>query len=171
MSRFQQSIDLSLCRADVHGVCVTAILDLRWQIASETEGRIACQEAVDAIAQSISPARIVLSLHGSPGGPTRVMVNGAAFGSGSEQRTHVRHRVELLARTIEEAAAGLAAALAGRTVAWFGSDWSSIDRARRRAFLAGKVWPGVGTAPAIGAVRPSPPTPKPVVLIEVGEDR
>ncbi len=170
MSHFQQSIDLCLSRAEVHGVCVAAILGLRWRIAGESEGRIACQEAVDAVSQSISPVRIVLSLTGCSEGPTRVMLNGAAFGSGSEQRAHVRRQVELLARSIEGRAICLAATLAKNTVMWSSLDWGAPEpmRSGHDAVVPLLAGPDNGNA-TITSVRPRAALPVPLALAEAGE--
>lgn len=170
MSRFQQSIDLSLSRASTHGVCVAAILGLQWRIAGDSEDRIACQEAVDAVSQSISPARIILSITGCSQGPTRVMLNGAAFGSGSEQRTHVRHQVELLAQMIEKGAVSLATTLAKHTGTWCSADWGAPDLVRRRLDSRVRAWPGLdGVTGTIVAVSPSAALPVSVGLAEVAD--
>jgi hypothetical protein len=172
MSRFQQSIDLCLSRTDAHAVCVAAILGLQWHIAGDAEGRIACQEAVDEVSQGISPARIVLSLTGCSHGPTRVMLNGAAFGSGSEQRVHVRRRVELLAQAIEEQALGLAAdAVAqGRgQVLFYRLNGAEM---MRRGFEDGRLgWPGRDGVPTVvGGCCPTPAVLPPSVALAEASD-
>ncbi|QLH39660.1 MAG: hypothetical protein HWD60_12835 [Defluviicoccus sp.] len=168
MSRFQQSIDLYLSRAEVHGVCFTAIQGLRWHIASESEDRIACQEAVDAVLPHISPTRIVLSFTGCSHGPTRVMLNGAAFGSCIEQRSHVRHRVELLATAIEGRAIGLAATLAMHITTWCSSDWHTPDELKRNHEPRARGWTGVDGGTGItGTIRPSAVLPAAAALAEL----
>lgn len=168
MSRFQQSIDLCLSRAEVHGVCIASIQGLRWHIAGESKDRIACQEAVDAVLPHISPTRIVLSLTGCSHGPTRVMLNGAAFGSGIEQRSHVRHRVELLATAIEGRAIGLAATRAMHTATWCSSDWRAPDQVRRNHEPRVRGWTGGdGGTSTIGTVRPSAALPAAAALAEL----
>jgi hypothetical protein len=167
MSRFQQWIDLCLSREDAHDVCVTAILDLRWRIAGDAEGRIACQEAVEDVAPGISPTRIALSLSGCSHGPTRVMLNGAAFGSGSAQRVHVRQSVECLARAIHACAApaNLLATAETDLVLYC---LPGADQSRRTFEAGGRGWirrdaasPVVGVSPAATVVTTAPPAAEP----------
>lgn len=127
MARSRTSVCLALPLAELHPVCVAAIIGLGWRSTSEGPRRITGQELAEN-ALGVNLTRVVICLERSGDAATEAVVNGANFGSCPLSAAHVRGQVGRLLHSIET---GAARAISARNEGRSGSNRNVMINGKR----------------------------------------